>query len=61
MLLDYKFLDYFVVNRKYMPRSGLDVRTGGCRTFFFSAMRTFRGNKNGSTLEQSNSFKRLMH
>lgn len=61
MLLDYKFLDYFAVNRKYMPRSGWDVRTGGCRTFFFFSNEDVQGNKNGSTLEQSNSFKRLMN
>ena len=35
VLLDYKFLDYFAVNRKFMPRSGWEVRTGVCRTFSF--------------------------
>ena len=62
VLLDYKFLDYFEVNRTFIvPRSGWDVRTGGCRTFFFFSNEDVQGDKNGSTLEQSNSFKCLMH
>ena len=44
-----------------MPRGGWDVRTGGCRTFFFFSKEDVQEGKNGSTLKQSNSFKRLMH
>lgn len=50
-----------VTRRMPMTRSGCDVRIGMCRTFFFLSKEDVQGGKNGSTLEQSNSFKRLMH